>query len=121
MINCIFVGIGGFIGSVLRYLAGLIPFRKSSGFPINTLLINILGAFLIGIIVAVFSKNANLDKKLLLMLKVGICGGFTTFSSFALESLDLIKAGNWFLAVLYVVLSSVLGIAAVYFGNIIVR
>lgn len=117
MINCIIVGTGGFIGSILRYLAGAIPLKKNSVFPVNTLIINVLGAFLIGIVVTVFSKNVNLDRRLLLMLKVGICGGFTTFSSFALESFDLMKSGHWGYAILYIALSSVLGIAAVYFGT----
>ncbi len=121
MINCLLVGLGGFAGSILRYLVGLIPLKKYTNFPVNTLIINVAGAFLIGLVVAVFSKNVNLDSRLLLMLKVGICGGFTTFSSFALESLDLFKAGHWVMALLYIVLSAVLGIAAVYCGELLAR
>ncbi len=121
MMNLIVVGIGGFIGSVLRYLVGLIPMKKYSNFPVNTFIINVLGAFFIGIIVALFSKHVNLDSRLLLMVKVGVCGGFTTFSSFALESFDLFKAGHWVTALLYIVLSAVLGILAVYCGELIVR
>lgn len=121
MLNCIAVGAGGFIGSVLRYLVSLIPIKKCAGFPINTLIVNILGAFLIGVVVAVFSKNADLDDRFLLFLKVGVCGGFTTFSSFALESVDLFKAEHVGIALLYITLSTVLCILAVCLGHAAVR
>ena len=77
MLNCIFVGLGGFVGSILRYLVGLIPIKNPSGFPINTFLINVFGSLAIGVIACLASKNSNLDSRLILFLKVGICGGFT--------------------------------------------
>ena len=83
MLNCVIVGLGGFIGAVLRYLIGFIPIKNPDSFPINTFIINILGALIIGIIAFTAAKNQNLDAKLILFLKVGICGGFTTFFIFS--------------------------------------
>lgn len=119
MINCIIVGIGGFIGAVLRYLIRLIPISPQNGFPIKTLLINIAGAFVIAMVVALGVKK-EWNPQLILFLKVGICGGFTTFSSFALETSQLIERGAQWSAALYVILSVVGGLAAVYAGLLII-
>lgn len=100
------------IGSVLRYLLSLLPIRHPSGFPLITLGINVLGAFLIGLIVAVAGKSANLDARALLFLQVGICGGFTTFSSFALETHSLLQGGKLMVALGYICLSVVLCVCA---------
>lgn len=121
MIKCLFIGIGGFIGSVLRYLIGLIPVQAKSGFPIKTLIINIVGSFMIGLIVAYVSKNQNVNENIILMLKIGICGGFTTFSTFAYETSDLIQKGNVGLAILYMLLSCVLGVLAVFGAEYIIK
>jgi CrcB protein len=120
MVNCIFVGIGGFIGSVCRYLVGLIPLKEESGFPIKTLLINISGAFILGLIVALALKRKSFQPHLLLMLKVGICGGFTTFSTFALETTTLLQSGRLFPALLYMLLSVAGGVLAVYGAGFLV-
>ena len=117
MINCLIVGLGGFIGTVFRYLIGLIPLNSKSEFPYKTLFINIAGAFVIGMIVALALKNSSMDPKLVLFLKVGICGGFTTFSTFALESFDMFKSGSTVLALIYIVASVVLSIACVFASN----
>ena len=90
MAECLFVGIGGFIGSVCRYLIGLIPLSQSNGFPVKTLVINVAGAFAIGLISAA-AKHTGLDGRAVLFLKAGICGGFTTFSTFALETVTLFE------------------------------
>lgn len=113
MINCIVVGLGGFIGAVFRYLIGLLPVSPENGFPIKTLLINIAGAFLIGIVVALGAKK-EWNSQLILFLKVGICGGFTTFSSFALETNQLMERGATGSALLYAVVSVIGAVAAVY-------
>ncbi|MDD6276295.1 MAG: fluoride efflux transporter CrcB, partial [Clostridia bacterium] len=112
MLNCIAVGVGGFLGSVLRYLFGKIPVKELTAFPVNTLLINVLGAFIIGCIAALCARSNELDSRLLLLLKVGFCGGFTTFSTFSLETVELIDSGLWLYAVAYVLLSLFLGVAA---------
>ncbi|MDO4987859.1 MAG: fluoride efflux transporter CrcB [Synergistes sp.] len=120
MLNCLFVGVGGFIGSVLRYLVGLI-LVKCGSFPIGTFAVNIAGAFAIGFIAAYSMKNTSVDPHLLLMAKVGICGGFTTFSTFSLETLTIVRSGNIGTAVLYVVASIVACVAAVLCGQLAAR
>ena len=94
MLDCLSVALGGAIGSVLRYLIGLIPLKEQTLFPIKTFAINVLGCFVIGLIAALSLKSSNLNPRLVLFLKVGICGGFTTFSTFALESSNLLKNGH---------------------------
>lgn len=113
MLNCILVGTGGFIGSVLRYLISLIPLNESSNFPYKTLIINVVGSFMIAFFSALALKN-RIDPKLSLMLRTGLCGGFTTFSTFAYETSGLFKSGFGFSAVLYVIFSVFLGIFAVF-------
>ena len=121
MLNCIFVGVGGFIGSVCRYLIGLIPVRPDNSFPIKTLLINIAGAFAIGLITALAAKYKSLDPHIILMLKTGVCGGFTTFSTFAYETSDLMQNGNMMAAILYILASVMFGLIAVYTAQIIIH
>ena len=119
MINCLIVGLGGAVGAVMRYLIGLLPFNPDNGFPIKTFIINVVGAFVIGIVAALAAKNA-MNPKLVLFLKVGICGGFTTFSSFALETDQLLMKGQSLTAVLYVLLSIFAGVKAVFLADKII-
>lgn len=112
MINCLLVAAGGACGAVGRYLIGLIPVQPESGFPVKTFLINVIGSFLIGLIAALAAKNA-VSPRLVTFIKVGICGGFTTFSSFALETDQLIGSGHAPTAFCYAVLSILCGAAAV--------
>lgn len=120
MINCLVVGIGGFIGSIFRYLFSKLTIIKGS-FPLNTLLINIIGSLAIGIIAALALKNLDLDEKTVLFLKAGICGGFTTFSTFALDSFELINKGDYLGSFLYILLSIVLSIICIYLGFYVVK
>lgn len=121
MLNCLAVGLGGFIGAVLRYLISLIPIKNPESFPINTFIINIIGAFAIGCLAFATSKNENIDPKLLLFLKVGICGGFTTFSTFSLETAELIKSGSVVIAIIYVIASIVIGVLAVMLPSLVLK
>ncbi len=121
MSDCIFVGIGGFIGSVCRYLLGLLPIPVENNFPIKTLLINVTGAFVLGLITAISVKNKVFHPQIVLMLRVGICGGFTTFSTFAYESADLIKNGNMIIAFSYICASIILSVAAVFLSQILIK
>lgn len=119
MINCLIVGLGGGIGAILRYLISSIdlgPDGTLGGFPIKTFIINILGALVIGMVAALAARN-GLSDRWTTFLKVGICGGFTTFSSFALETDQLLARGATGTAVLYVCLSVVLGVLAVMLGQ----
>jgi CrcB protein len=108
------VGLGGFLGSVLRYMMSL--FIRPSGFPFATLLVNLAGSFLIGIIVAVSLRHPQLKPEWRLFLATGFCGGFTTFSAFAIENLELLKTGQYGYCMAYVAGTVVLGIFAAYLG-----
>lgn len=115
--NFFVVGIGGFIGSVLRYAISLIYLDTGSRFPIKTFSINLVGSFFIGLVVALVARYKNVDENLILFLKVGICGGFTTFSSFSLETVDLIQSGYIKSAILYLVLSVIGGVFCVFLAE----
>ena len=117
ILNLIAVFIGGGLGAVLRYLTGvlctrLIPF----GFPFATFFVNFLGSFLLGIIFAIFVHKNGLSPQLNLALGVGFCGGLTTFSTFSFEVFDMLKMGNYFTALLYIVLSLIVGLLGIYLG-----
>ena len=121
MMEILAVGCGGFIGAVCRYLISLIPISEAFLFPIKTFLINIFGCVLIGLIV-IWAEIFDIENtNLMLFLKVGICGGFTTFSTFALETGELLKQGHGFTALIYMILSMLAGVFAVfmieYFGS----
>ena len=116
MINCLWVGIGGFIGSCLRYLFGQIPVFENLNFPLSTLLINFIGAFLIGLI-SQTSTNFNFN----LFFKVGLCGGFTTFSTFSLETFTMIESGKMFLAIIYSLASVLLCLAGILVGKLVAK
>lgn len=117
ILNCLFVGIGGFIGSVFRYLMSQIPALNSKVLPYQTLLANVLGAVIIGMIIKYSGDHSNMNPHMLLLLKVGICGGFTTFSTFSAESLGFFESGKYGLGITYVVLSVVLCILGVFIGK----
>lgn len=114
MLNILSVGLGGCIGAVCRYLIGLIPMNETTSFPIKTFGINVIGCILIGVITVVAAKNSSLNPYVLLFLKVGLCGGFTTFSTFALETVDLMKNGNVMMAFLYVLGSVLVGVGVIF-------
>lgn len=119
MMNCLIVGLGGLIGSVCRYLISLIPLKESTVFPMKTFFINIIGCLAIGIIAVVITKNPTINPKLIMLCKVGICGGFTTFSTFALETMELMNHGHGGIAIIYVILSVIIGIAVIFGVQII--
>lgn len=120
MINCLTVGAGGFLGAILRYLIGLIPIETRSGFPVKTFAINIVGCFAIGLIAGLAEKHAP-DPRLVLLLKVGVCGGFTTFSSFALETQGLFSSNHALTGVFYALGSLIVGTLAVILGQALVK
>ncbi len=114
MLNIIAVGAGGFLGAVCRYLISKIPVDELCLFPIKTFCINVVGCIVIGAIAAALTKNVEMNPQMLLFLKVGLCGGFTTFSTFALESVDLMKGGHPGVAFIYMLLSVLAGIAVIF-------
>ena len=119
--NCFCVGAGGFVGAVFRYLLGFLPLSEKTQFPVITLGINVLGAFAIGVISQAAVRYGISDSRWILFLKTGVCGGFTTFSTFALESSDLVEAGRCGMSAAYMVLSVILCLGAVFAGKMIVR
>ena len=110
--NILAVGFGGALGAVCRYLLGQVIPKLGSGFPLATFAVNLLGCFAIGLVVGIAGRNTDIDPRLILFLQTGICGGFTTFSTFSLESLTLIEEGQITIGILYIVLSVLLGLFA---------
>ena len=114
------VGLGGGLGSIFRYLLSLIPLNETTDFPINTFIINVFGCIMIGFIVFFAMKN-DLNENWVLFLKVGICGGFTTFSTFAIETGQLMKNGDASIAFLYVALSVLAGVFSVFLPKLLLK
>ena len=114
MKDILLVGLGGFVGSVLRYKAGAaIASKAATDFPLGTFFVNLLGAFLIGLFVSSALKS---QQTTMLLLVTGFCGGFTTFSTFALENLRLIQSGNWTVLLAYMGLSLLGGVGLCWVG-----
>ena len=114
--NWLLVACGGAIGASLRYGAGLIIAKPQNLFPWATWSINILGCFLAGIFFAFTQKYPTLQNETRLFLMVGILGGFTTFSSFGLETFQLIRQGQLPIALAYTVSSVILGVIFLAIG-----
>jgi CrcB protein len=114
------VMIGGAIGSGLRYLVSQWVVRADS-FPVGTMTVNLVGCFLMGIAAAVFSHLADVSQTVRLAVMVGFLGGFTTFSSFGLDTIKLLEDGRFLWATTYVLVSNVVGIFAVWAGMKSVR
>lgn len=114
--NWLLVAFGGAIGAIFRYGVS-VWFTKPAGlFPWTTWLVNLLGCFLAGVFFAFTQKYAFLQNEARLFLMVGILGGFTTFSSFGLETFQLLKQGQIALAVTYAFSSLVVGVIALVIG-----
>ncbi len=115
--NIFLVGIGGFFGSIARYGISFLNLNVNFfSIPLGTLLVNITGSLIIGFLTGVSAKSELLTAEWRLFLMVGICGGFTTFSSFTNENLALIHNGQIVTVLIYTALSIILGFFAVYFG-----
>jgi fluoride exporter len=120
--NLILIGIGSFIGGICRFLTQQF-FQKHYPhyLPLGTLSVNILGCFIIGVVYALSSKGNILSPELRLFLATGICGGYTTFSSFAYENITLLQDGELFYFGLYILLSVAIGLLAVYMGILFIK
>ena len=112
------VGVGSFAGGALRYIlsVGLSKLGRLWAFPIGIMIINILGCFLIGVLYGYFKSKATTDPVLPLLLMTGVLGGFTTFSTFSFETVQLLQQNELLKTVFYVVGSVGLGVAACYLG-----
>lgn len=115
------VGSGGFLGSVFRYLAGyLVSAKNSPVFPWGTFSVNLIGSFIMGALIAMSLKSLiNSDWRF--FLATGFCGGFTTFSAFSYESIQLMNAGRPGLAGIYIISSVLFGLLAAYAGFLLMK
>lgn len=112
-----YIAFGSAIGGVARYLVGGAVQRLTPGtFPVGTLIINLTGSFLLGAILRYAIDTPTLTPELRAFLSIGLCGGYTTFSTFSYETVALMEDGTWGRAAAYVTLSVVLSIAATFIG-----
>ncbi|MDP2238395.1 MAG: fluoride efflux transporter CrcB [Bacteroidales bacterium] len=120
--SLLLVGFGGFIGTVFRFsISRYIQVTYFSVFPWGTFLVNILGSLLIGIIFGLSEKGNFLTNEWRIFLTVGICGGFTTFSSLADEAFILLQNKEWLRFTVYPTLSFFLGLSAVFIGRTLIK
>lgn len=113
--NFLSVALGGAIGAMGRYAISLIPIKTE--FPILTLITNIVGAVIIGFIVGIVSEKNDVSPNWVLFWKTGVCGGFTTFSTFSLEAVTLFENKSFLLGGLYIMLSVIGCIIGVWSGK----
>lgn len=120
--DILLVGLGGGVGSVARFLCQRsVSAWYPHAFPFGTLIVNFLGCFLIGLLLGLMEKGNIVKPELRLLLLTGFCGGFTTFSAFAAENIQLLKDGRLLYFTIYLVASVVLGILATFAGLSIVK
>ncbi len=119
--NLLLVGIGGFTGSILRYVTYLLIDKKfTSNILFSTLTVNVIGSLILGLVIG-FSLKENLSEQTRLLLAVGFCGSFTTFSAFAFENFNLLQQREVLTSLLYIGMSVILGLIAVYVGLLIAK
>ena len=120
--NLLIVGLGGAVGSMLRYaVQRFFQAQTAAAFPTGTLLVNIAGCFLIGILWSLVSRSLTWNDEMKLLLMTGFCGGFTTFSAFTLEGIGLLKENRTVLFVIYLSASVLGGLLATFIGIRIVK
>ncbi len=122
MLNILYVGFGGFIGSILRYLVFLSSNHLlGSNLPYSTIIVNIIGSFFIGFLYQFFNNYIFISESTKLLLTVGFLGGFTTFSTFSIDAFILYQNYGKFFAVSYIILSVVLSLFALLLGMFVLR
>lgn len=119
--NILAVGAGSFIGGAARYLVSLAMKGIGKGFPWATLVVNLLGCLMIGLLWGLLSRNASESTTWGIFLTVGLCGGFTTFSTFSKEALTLLQCSNYIGFTSYIAISVFAGIALVALGYYLFR
>jgi fluoride exporter len=120
--NILLVGLGGFLGSIARYLCTVfIDEKANTSFPFGTFTVNIAGAFILGLVYAWASRSSHDVSSLRIFLITGFCGGFTTFSAFAFENFGLINNRSVAISLAYISLTVVSGIVAVWFGIMLMK
>lgn len=120
--SIIIVGIGGFLGSVSRFLVSrYFQLQTLSGFPWGTFTVNLLGSFIIGLVYGLSERGNLITPELRLFLAVGFCGGFTTFSSLANDAFLLLQGREFLYLLVYTAASFFLGLLAVFVGRYIIQ
>ena len=119
MLNVFIVGLGGFIGSALRYLVGgwAQGLSKSLDFPYGTLTVNLIGCFVIGFLGQLAEARGILGSETRLLVFIGLLGGFTTFSSFGNDTLNLARSGQMFNALTNIAVNVIFGLVLVWLGR----
>ena len=119
--NILIVGCGSFVGGAARYLISIAMKGAGKGFPWGTLLVNLAGCLLIGLFLGIFSRTSSEGSPWSLFLTVGLCGGFTTFSTFSKEALTMIQCGNYTGFASYIAISIIAGIGLVALGYALMK
>ncbi len=114
-----YIAFGGAIGSLTRYLISIFLQNTKSGFPLSTFLVNVIGSFAIGIIFYILKDSNNENLKAFII--IGFLGGFTTFSAFSIDVLNLIIEKQYFTSMLYISMTFIFSLLAVFFGFLFVR
>nr|BAT29964.1 protein CrcB homolog precursor [Aureimonas sp. AU22] len=122
MLGFVLVALGGALGSVARYGMAVAAGRWfGTGFPFATLFVNVTGSFAMGVLIELIARHFSTLPEVRLFLAVGVLGGYTTFSSFSLDAIALWEGGQQAVAILYILLSVVVGLAALMAGAALVR
>jgi len=120
--DVVWIAAGAVVGANLRYFVGQwVAAWLGVGFPYGTLLVNVSGSFLIGVVSTVLTERLLVDSHWRLLLIVGLLGGYTTFSSYTLETIALLQSDRWLTALTYVLASTLLGLGACALGIVAVR
>lgn len=119
MQNLLIIGLGGFIGAISRYwISGAVQnLSKSYNFPYGTMSVNLLGCFIIGLLIHLVEYRGMFSPEARLFVFIGLLGGFTTFSSFALETNNLLGDSQWLQGFANIMVTNVLGLAMVFAGR----
>lgn len=118
----IYISIGGAAGAVLRQLAGgLTLFGYEGDFPLNTLLVNVTGSFILALFLTLAFEVMRIDPDLRIGISTGFLGAFTTFSTFCKESVQLMESGEIYLSLVYISISALLGISSAFGGILLAR
>lgn len=113
----LFIGLGGFLGSISRYMLSTALYRAAGeSFPYGTLAVNLIGCFIIGVVMVLFQDRYIVQQNVRLFIVIGVLGGFTTFSSFSYETMAMIRAGSISYAVLNSILNLIGCLAATWLG-----
>ena len=123
ILNLVFVGAGGFLGSIGRYLVAGAVYQifPNSNFPVGTAVVNILGCFFIGLLSGLMELRQLLGPEMRIFLLIGLLGGFTTFSTFGYETIASLRAGEFLPALANVLIQVIVGLSAVWLGYSITR